>query len=77
MKPKNAAPADSRRDWNAHQRGGWIVLCLWQGAKLSNKDAARLTGITRRGAQYMMETLSATFPIVFVGGFWQWMDKDE
>lgn len=66
----------SRRDWNSHIRGGWCVLWLWQGARLSNRDIARLTGMTRQGAQSMMENLAAAFPIVFAEGKWQWMERD-
>ena len=38
------------------------ILALWRGSRLSNRDVARLTGMTRRGANYMMETLFALFP---------------
>jgi hypothetical protein len=70
---------ESRHDWNSHQRGGFITLMLWQGSKLSNKDIARLTGTTRRAAQYMMEALSGALPIVFdyEHGVWRWMEIDE
>lgn len=64
-------------EWNSHQRGGWAILWLWQGSKLSNRDVARLTGMTRYGAQKMMETLSQSFPIVKIDGKWEWMEKDH
>jgi hypothetical protein len=75
-KAATIAHGDSRHEWNAHQRGGFVTLMLWQGAKLSNVDVARLCGMTRRGAAYMMETLSAALPIVFVEGCWQWMSRE-
>lgn len=69
---------DRRRDWNAHARGGWVILFLWQGSRLSNSDVARLTGITRRGAQSMMEGLSAFFPILQDDSKkWYWTNKDS
>lgn len=67
---------DSRREWNAHARGAWVILFLWQGSRLTNREVARLTGLTRRGAQKMMENLSAYFPIVCQERKWMWMQKD-
>lgn len=69
----DAPPHDG---WNSHIRAGWVVLWLWQGSKLSTRDIARLTGIGRRAAHYMMVNLSAAFPIVFADGQWQWMERD-
>lgn len=74
---RNVATHGMRADWNAHQRGAWVILALWQGSRLSNRDVARLTGMTRRGANYMMETLSALFPLVVEDGKWVWMAKNE
>lgn len=68
---------DSRHEWNAHQRGGFITLMLWQGAKLSSKDVARLCVMSRQGAEKMMIILSAALPIDNPDGKWQWMIKDE
>jgi len=68
---------DSRQDWNAHQRGGFITLMLWQGAKLSSKDVARLCYMSRQGAEKMMGILSGALPIVCADGLWQWMVKDD
>lgn len=68
---------DARQEWNAHQRGGFITLMLWQGAKLSSKDVARLCVMSRQGAEKMMGILSAALPIVIEGGLWQWMKKDD
>ena len=68
---------DSRQDWNAHQRGGFITLMLWQGAKLSSKEVARLCVMSRQGAEKMMVILSAALPIDIQDGKWQWMVKDE
>jgi hypothetical protein len=72
-----AATDDRRHEWGAHARGGWVVLFLWQGSRLSNVEVARLTGVTRRGAQKMMDGLSLHFPIIQVEGRWQWMSRDE
>lgn len=68
---------DARQEWNAHQRGGFITLMLWQGAKLSSKDVARLCVMSRQGAEKMMGILSAALPIDNPDGLWQWMTKDE
>lgn len=76
MKHRLLPAHDNRREFNSHQRGGWVILWLWQGSRLSNKDVARLMGMTRWGAQKMMETLAAAFPIVFSDGKWEWMSKD-
>jgi hypothetical protein len=69
-------PYDRRHEWGAHARGGMVTLMLWQGAKLSNKDIGRMCGITRYGAQKMMENLSLWFPLVFEDGFWVWMARE-
>jgi hypothetical protein len=66
-----------RSDWNALQRGGWIVLWLWQGSRLSDSDIARLCGISRQHAWRTMQTLEATFPIVKEGGKWGWLSIDD
>lgn len=66
---------DSRRDWNSHQRGGWVTLWLWQGSKLTDRDIARLTGMTTQGAGKMMAILSAALPIDKINGLWQWIEK--
>lgn len=69
---------DRRRDWNAHQRGGWIVLWLWQGSRLSDGDVARLCGMTRQGANKMMLVLEAAFPIMRASdGKWQWLERED
>ena len=65
------------REMNSHQRGAMIALFLWQGAKLSSKDVARLCVMSRQGAEKMMGILSAALPIVSQDGLWQWMIKDE
>jgi len=62
---------------NAHQRAALMALFLWQGSRLTNADVARLCGMTRRGAAYMMETLSASLPIRQSEGKWHWMAKDD
>lgn len=73
-----AATTDDRRhEWGAHARGGWVILFLWQGSRLTNTDVGKLTGMTRRGAQKMMDGLTLHFPIVQVEGKWQWMAKDR
>lgn len=77
MKPRLMPAADNRREWNAHQRGALIALFLWQGAKLSSKDVARLCVMSRQGAEKMMGILSGALPIVIEDGLWQWMVKDD
>lgn len=64
-------------DWNAHQRGGWVALWLWQGSRLTTKDVARLCNMTPQGAGKMMAILSAALPITVVEGKWQWIERDE
>lgn len=71
-----AEPEDRRREWGAHSRGGWVTLWLWQGSRLSNRDVARLTGMTPQGAGHMMRVLSAALPIVHIDGVWVWMEKE-
>lgn len=75
MKHRLLPPHDNRREFNSHQRAAWITLFLWQGSRLSNKDIARLVNITTQGAGKMMAILSATLPIVFEDGKWQWMQE--
>jgi hypothetical protein len=70
-----AERVSDRDGWNSHIRGGWVVLWLWTGSRLSNRDIAKLTGMTRQGAQSMMEILEVAFPIRFVDGKWEWMEK--
>lgn len=64
-------------DWNAHQRGGWVALWLWQGSRLSDTDIARLCGMTRQGAAKMMDAIEAAFPVIKVDGKWEWMNKNK
>lgn len=68
---------DRRREWGATTRGGWIILFLWQGSRFSTKEVAKLTGLTRRGAQRMMNVLELDFPIRQIEGKWQWVLKDD
>jgi hypothetical protein len=79
MGRKSSVPfhGDGRQDWNSHQRGGFVTLLLWQGAKLSSKEVARLCVMSRQGAEKMMTILSAALPIVTVDGKWQWIVKDD
>jgi len=65
------------RDLNAHQRAGMVILWLYLGARLSNKDVARLCYMTPQGAGKMMATLSAALPIIHHEGEWQWMEKEK
>ena len=73
---RTATRIEGGPDWNSHQRGAWIALWLWQGARLSDVDIARLCGMSRQGAIKVMEILAAALPIVKVAGKWQWMSKD-
>ena len=69
---------DARRDgWNAHVRGGWVMLWLWQGSRLTTRDVARLTGISIPAAHRMMVILSAAFPITRAEGLWQWIEREN
>lgn len=77
MARKSPARIETGRDWNSHQRGGWVVLWLWQGSRLSDQDIARLCRMTRQGAIKMMVALEAAFPVVKVDGKWQWLSKDD
>lgn len=67
-----------QHEWNSHQRGAWVAVWLWTGARLSNRDVARLCGITPQGAHKMMTILEATLPIVFDAdaGVWRWIEKE-
>lgn len=75
MGRKAAAPDAGRREWNAHAKGGWVVLFLWQGSKMTTREVANLCGCTTQNAGKMMNTLESSFPIVLVDGRWQWMEK--
>lgn len=76
MGRKPQVPSEGGPDWNAHQRGGWVTLWLWQGSRLSTRDIARLTGMTPQGAGKMMTILSAALPIIHSDGVWVWMEKE-
>lgn len=76
MGRKAAHPDTGRREWNAHQRGGWIVLFLWQGSKLTTREVAGLCGMTTQGAGKMMVILESSFPITIIDGKWQWLHKE-
>jgi len=67
---------ESGPEWNAHQKGAWVCLWLWQGAKLSNRDVARLCNMTTQGSGKMMIILSAVLPIVHINGLWQWIERE-
>lgn len=74
---RKAARLDTgRREWNSHQRGGWIVLFLWQGSRFTTQEVADLCGMTKQGAQKMMTILEASFPITLVDSKWQWFHKE-
>lgn len=76
MGRKATAPDAGRREWNAHAKGGWVVLFLWQGSKFTTQEVANLCGMTKQGAQKMMTILEASFPITLVDSKWQWISKD-
>jgi hypothetical protein len=63
------------REWTPIRRRGWVLLWLWQGSKLSERDVARMTELTKQGANQMMLDLAADFPLVKIDGKWQWMEK--
>lgn len=64
---------DERRDWNAHIRGGWVILMLWQGSRLSDTDVGRLCSVSRQAAAKMMVNLESVFPIAKADdGKWEW-----
>lgn len=67
---------ERRHEMNAHQRGAWCALWLWQGSKLSTRDIARLTGITPQGAHKMMTLLAGSLPITLENGLWQWIERE-
>ena len=64
------------RELNAHQRGGWVILFLWQGSKFTTQEIAHLCGMTKQGAQKMMTILESSFPITIIDAKWQWVSKD-
>ena len=73
---RKAAGDAGRREWNAHAKGGWIILFLWQGSRLTTLEIAKLCGMSKQGAQKMMTILEASFPITQDNGKWVWMSKD-
>lgn len=66
-----------RDGWNAHVRGGWVTLWLWQGSRLSTRDVARLCGISIPAAHRMMVILCAHFPITREDALWQWIEREN
>ena len=76
MGRKAAARDSTRREWNAHVKGGWVALFLWQGSRLTTLEIARLCGMTKQGAQKMMVNMEADMQITLVDGKWQWISKD-
>jgi hypothetical protein len=54
------------------ERAGMVVWHLAQGEGMRTRDVAALTGLTRRGALYLMHRLSRCLPFYQDdGGFWQ------
>lgn len=68
---------ERRAEWNSHVRGGWVMLWLWQGSRLTTRDIARLTGISIPAAHRMMVILCSHFPITRDGGEWQWIEREN
>jgi len=73
---RKAAGDAGRREWNAHAKGGWVILFLWQGSRMTTQDIAKLCGMSKQGAQKMMVILEASFPITQDAGKWQWFGKE-
>ena len=67
---------NQRREYNAHQKAGLITILLKGGSKMTTEGIARITGLSRDGAEYMMDMLSVVLPIVKIDCKWQWMDDD-
>lgn len=51
-------------DLTAQERAGKIAWLLAQGERLTTNEIARLTGLTRGGAWYLMMRISRVVPVV-------------
>jgi hypothetical protein len=80
MGRKAANPDAERREWNSHQRDLTTIqrtaLVMHHlgvlRRRLSTSDVAELTGVTDRGALYIMHMISGTYdvPLAFSHGRW-------
>lgn len=77
MGRKSPGMAHDGRQWSTRARSGWVLIFLWKGARLTNRDIAKITGLKRRGVAYMMDDLAAHFPLVIdEEDAWHWMETD-
>jgi len=59
-------------DFTPQERAGMVVWHMAQGEGMRTRDVAAMTGLTRRGALYLMTRLSRCLPFYQDdGGFWQ------
>lgn len=68
---------DRRREWNSHVRGAYIAIWLKGGSKLSTREIAELTGLSKQGVEFMLDILSGSMPITRIDGKWQWIEECE
>lgn len=63
----------AEREYNAHQKAALITILLRGGSELTTDGVARVTGLTWKGAEYMMDMLGGVLPIVKVDEKWRWL----
>lgn len=63
---------ENRRELTAHQRSALVTFHLGVlGKRLSTREIAQLTGVTERGALYLLHRISGTdVPLAFAHGQW-------
>lgn len=62
---------DDCSEMTPQQRAGLVVWLLGRGHSFTTMEIARITGLTDRGASYMMEGLSRNLPLVFEHSRWK------
>lgn len=64
-------PAGEFDDLTVTIRTTKIVVKFMLGAKLTTKQVAEITGLTPRGALYLLNGIAIALPIYEIGGVWQ------
>lgn len=56
---------------SAQQRAGLVVWLMARGHVFTTLEIAQITGLSRRGAQDMMDRLAGQLPITFEHSRWR------
>ena len=62
---------DEYKEMSAQQRAGLVVWLMARGHVFTTLEIAQITGLSRRGAQDMMDRLCGQVPIVFEHSRWR------